>query len=555
MSGADISLAVAPPRRVADANAVDWQRACDVLVVGLGAAGAATAIAAGEAGADVCVVDRFGLGGASAKSGGVVYAGGGTRQQIAAGYQDTPQAMADYLQLEVGDAVAPATLRRFCEDSRDLIAWLESLGAAFDSDTTPPKTSYPPDGTFLYYSGNEAVAPYCDTTPPAPRGHRTADRGLSGYRLFRVLRERVDALGIPVIPQAAAHRLIVREADNTVLGAEIRLLEAGSRPARRHARLVRWAERLHNVAPIPADALRRRAQAIEDRHARLQTVRARQGVVLTTGGFIFNRRMVADAAPAYAPNMRLGTAGCDGSGIRLGQSVGAATGRLDKVSAWRFINPPQAWIRGIVVNADGERFCNEQVYGARLGGAMCATQDGRAWLIIDRNTRRQALRECLRGGLWAFQKYPALLLMLLAPRAATVAGLAHKLGLPEGPLCNSLHRYNLGARAGQDALDKRGDALAAQDTPRYYGIDIGTRNPLFPCPAITLGGLRVDETSGAVVDADDAAIPGLYAAGRAAVGLASNNYVSGLSLADCLWTGRRAGAAVAGVQHRDDDAA
>ena len=274
MSGADISLAVAPPRRVADANAVDWQRACDVLVVGLGAAGAATAIAAGEAGADVCVVDRFGLGGASAKSGGVVYAGGGTRQQIAAGYQDTPQAMADYLQLEVGDAVAPATLRRFCEDSRDLIAWLESLGAAFDSDTTPPKTSYPPDGTFLYYSGNEAVAPYCDTTPPAPRGHRTADRGLSGYRLFRVLRERVDALGIPVIPQAAAHRLIVREADNTVLGAEIRLLEAGSRPARRHARLVRWAERLHNVAPIPADALRRRAQAIEDRHARLQTVRS-----------------------------------------------------------------------------------------------------------------------------------------------------------------------------------------------------------------------------------------------------------------------------------------
>ena len=56
------------------------------------------------------VVDRFDGGGASAKSGGVVYAGGGTRQQLKAGYQDTPEAMFQYLLREVGDAVSPATL-------------------------------------------------------------------------------------------------------------------------------------------------------------------------------------------------------------------------------------------------------------------------------------------------------------------------------------------------------------------------------------------------------------------------------------------------------------
>lgn len=33
----------------------------------------------------------------------------------------------------------------------------------------------------------------------------------------------------------------------------------------------------------------------------------------------------------------------------------------------------------------------------------------------------------------------------------------------------------------------------------------------------------------------------LYAAGRAAVGICSNSYVSGLSLADCVFSGRRAG--------------
>jgi 3-oxo-5alpha-steroid 4-dehydrogenase len=36
-------------------------------------------------------------------------------------------------------------------------------------------------------------------------------------------------------------------------------------------------------------------------------------------------------------------------------------------------------------------------------------------------------------------------------------------------------------------------------------------------------------------------VDGLYAAGRTAVGLCSNSYVSGLSLADCVFSGRRAG--------------
>jgi len=40
---------------------------------------------------------------------------------------------------------------------------------------------------------------------------------------------------------------------------------------------------------------------------------------------------------------------------------------------------------------------------------------------------------------------------------------------------------------------------------------------------------------------DGTPVPGLYAAGRTAVGLCSNSYVSGLSLADCVFSGRRAG--------------
>ncbi len=64
----------------------------------------------------------------------------------------------------------------------------------------------------------------------------------------------------------------------------------------------------------------------------------------------------------------------------------------------------------------------------------------------------------------------------------------------------------------------------------------------YPCPMLTLGGLVVDEDSGLVQRDDGTTITGLYAAGRTAVGICSNSYVSGLSLADCVFSGRRAGA-------------
>ena len=107
---------------------------------------------------------------------------------------------------------------------------------------------------------------------------------------------------------------------------------------------------MYYPAPGVSDMLRRRALAVELAEARPLLVRARAGVVLSTGGFIFNREMVARHAPKYLRNFRLGTSGCDGSGIRLGQSVGGECARLERVSAWRFINPPLAWARGMIVD-------------------------------------------------------------------------------------------------------------------------------------------------------------------------------------------------------------
>ena len=89
---------------------------------------------------------------------------------------------------------------------------------------------------------------------------------------------------------------------------------------------------------------------------------------------------------------------------------------LERVSAWRFINPPYSWHKGIVVNREGRRFCNEEVYGATLGQPLMEEQGGKAWLVLDAPLRKKAIREALFGGYWWFQSFPALALMLFKVR-------------------------------------------------------------------------------------------------------------------------------------------
>jgi len=127
----------------------NWDAEADVVIVGFGGAGTAAAIEAADAGAEVIALDRFSGGGATALSGGVVYAGGGTRQQAEAGVSDTPQAMYDYLTVETGGAVSPEVLRRFCDESAANLKWLESHGAVYEGSLCPFKTSYPTVFFFL----------------------------------------------------------------------------------------------------------------------------------------------------------------------------------------------------------------------------------------------------------------------------------------------------------------------------------------------------------------------------------------------------------------------
>ena len=97
----------------------------------------------------------------------------------------------------------------------------------------------------------------------------------------------------------------------------------------------------------------------------------------------------------------------------------------------------------------------------------------------------------------------------------------------------------------EDAFGKSPDMRHDLGRGPFYALDISIGSPTFPLAVLTLGGLVLDESNGQVLDGAGQRIGGLFAAGRAAIGLPSSRYVSGLSLADCVFSGRRAGRAAA----------
>lgn len=523
-----------------------WDIQADVVVVGFGAAGACAALEAAAAGSDVVVLDRFRGGGATVLSGGVVYAGGGTPQQHAAGVSDTPEAMQRYLSLEAGDAVSPATLREFCQGSSQMLAWLERHGVPFEGSLCPDKTSYPTNRHYLYYSGSELSVP--GVAPPAPRGHRVRGRGTSGKLLFARLAEAVARSGARVLAQTTARRLVTDSAGRAV-GVECSTLRSAPVWVRAaHRVLRRWSARPYLYAPKLGRVLHRPVAWLERRHGRPLLVAARRGVVLAAGGFVANRQMMREHAPAYRGGLPLATPGDDGSGIRMGTQAGGATAFLDRVSVWRFLSPPAALLSGVLVDRDGVRVCDESRYGAAIGEAVMASPQARAWLLVDRDTVAGARRQLRGPALW-FQRVQAMYLLTAGRVSApTVAGVAARAGIDPAGLAVTLDAYNAAAGQFADPLGKPAELVKAQDQPPFSLIDCSVRPRLaYPAPMLTLGGLVVAEETGQVRRADGTVVPGLYAAGRSAVGLCSHSYVSGLSLADCVFSGRRAGRHAAAV--------
>jgi 3-oxo-5alpha-steroid 4-dehydrogenase len=533
------------PLILADPDGATWDACADVVVVGFGAAGAAASLHAVEGGASVIALDRFKGGGASAFSGGVVYAGG-TNIQREAGYDDNADTMATYLQQEVGNVVSADTIKRYSAQSAGNIAWLEKQGVKFGSELFKGKTTYPPEGKFLYFSGNEKVEANAQLAKPAPRGHRTRGTGFTGKYLLAAMTESAVRKGVVIRGHAWVRRLVV-DANGKVIGVEVIEL-----PENQHAAHQKLYDAISPMVPFKeAKAERNNAAArkMESEHGDIKLIRARHGVVLSTGGYVYNLPMLKKYAPILGDNytaiMRMGSLGDDGSADRLGRSVGAESRLLDNMFIGRVLSPPPSLLNGILVNRDGQRFVNEAIYLGSLGKAIADQPEGRAWLIIPRTAYRSAIKEVLTGGLPLFKLFglPALLNMMVGGtrKAKNLTALADKCGLERDALLRSIDRYNeLANTRHDDDFNKLAEHMVRIEDGPCVALNTAITNRYSFTQVFSLGGLPVDEETGSVKRPDETRVEGLYAAGRAAIGLPSNRYISGLSLGDCIFSGRRA---------------
>jgi len=457
----------------------------DVVVVGLGCAGAAAAIESARTGARTLVLERAsGGGGTSALSGGVLYLGGGTALQRACGFEDTPEDMFAYLMASVGDSPDEAKTRLYCEGSVAHYDWLVAQGVPFKPTFYHGISGEPPTDDGLVWSGSERCRPFCEIARPAPRGHVPQHPHQTGHVLMRFLVESTRASGARVETDARVVALVL-DGGGAVVGV------------------------------------------VASRFGAERSVRARGGVILTTGGFIYAEDMLRRHVPrALRCSMRVGAEGDDGSGIRLGMAAGAATLHLDKASISLPVTQPWGLKRGVLVNAQGQRFVNEDAYYGRLGEAALFHQDGRVWLVVDDEVFEEP-------------DY----VKRVAAVGETPAELERELGLPDGSLTATLAVYNRHAKQGEDPLfGKQTEYLKPLERAPFGAIDCTTEKAIYA--AFTLGGLATDP-DGRVLDPEGATIPGLFAAGRATSGLSVGGYSSGLSLGDGTFFGRRAGGAAA----------
>jgi 3-oxo-5alpha-steroid 4-dehydrogenase len=550
-----LDVAIEDPLVVDDPDAFAWNETADLVVVGLGGAGVAAALEGLERGLKVTAVDRYEGGGSTAANGGIFYAGGGTTIQKEAGEDDSPEEMYKYLKIEAGDVVSDETLRKFVDESVETVDWILANGGKLNSKVWKKKASYPPLAYFLYHPDNSLVASYAARAKPAARGHRAhISNGKKawgvGIGIWGPLRDSAMAKGLNFHRYSEARQL-ARDAAGRVIGVKILSIPAGSAEAAKFGSFIKTADKLLAMLPptLPFAAITiglgswylKRAAKIEAMHRRERWIRAKEGVLLSTGGFIMNNTMVRHFAPTYATGMPNGTLGDQGQGIMMGAGAGGQLALMDKISAWRFINPPKAWSDAIVVNAQGKRMIDETVYGASLGEQIGDHNGGVGYIIYDKNLRRQAFKQAMDPLIVPFQRDITLLNLLFNyKKADTIDALAHKANIDPLGLIGTVAAYNRAAKGEQpDPFGKQASDMVPIVAPPFYAMDISINSRFLPLPVITFGGLRIDERSGLVLDEAGQTIPGLYAAGRTAVGVASNTYVSGLSFADCVFSGRR----------------
>lgn len=273
----------------------------------------------------------------------------------------------------------------------------------------------------------------------------------------------------------------------------------------------------------------------------VEEVRSRAGLVLATNGYGADPDLVRRLVPEIAEGIYHGGDGSRGDALRIGERLGAGTAQLGAYQGHGALAVPHnvllTWATvmhgGVVVNTAGERFDDETIGYSEYGARVLAQPGRTAWVVFDGR---------IHEACQPFADYQDLMSQGAVRWADDVAALAGITGAPADVLAATLEDVERSARGeSADAFGRSafgGPLVAPYATVRVTGALFHTQ-----------GGLLVDPDARVLTPAL-VPIPGLYAAGGAAVGMSgegASGYLAGNGLLSALGLGYLAGRHAVGV--------
>lgn len=299
----------------------------DVVIVGAGLAGLSAALTVAEFGLNPIVFEK------SNKPGGATALSEGgfnaadSRRQIPLGIEDNPEKHFQQALKRSGYKGREALLRTLCYEAYSAQQWLETIGVQFD------RHIYRAAGGFF------------------PRTHKPLKGNGEAY--IDALLHALKPFDVPVITEAEVQSLL---RDSTT--------EGFNGPVKG----------VHGVC---------RGQTF--------TCRARCGVVLASGSFIRNQKMLTLYAPGLSNTKPWFEVGADGGILQAAADIGAGLVGMSyfelgfTTSSFSMPNDPS---RFILVNRLGQRFVREDLQRTELLQAVLHQPEGVAWMISHAQEKR-----------------------------------------------------------------------------------------------------------------------------------------------------------------------
>ena len=275
-------------------------------------------------------------------------------------------------------------------------------------------------------------------------------------------------------------------------------------------------------------------------------VKAKRAVVLTTGGYEFDRPTLQNSVKGY-PIYALGNPGNTGDGIRMAQKVGAGLWHMNGVSCPFGIKVPEfeaafyvqiGHPAFIYVDKYGKRFVDEKGIEVHAGLLAVDFYDHEKleypripfYAIFDETVRSAGPISISVGRGYAGRRYrwsrdnSAEIEKGWIIKGDTLAELAGKLKIEPEILEKTLQIWNEDVKNGRDTLfhrpiqdPKKADPVYKEHVRRIWSAPIKTAPffalEMYPCLLNTQGGPRRN-TRAQILDAFGKPIPRLYSAGE-----------------------------------------